>query len=104
MATSDVSITETITGTGAGANILQLRHARETLPRYVQIWGTGTYAGTIQIKAGPPNAGVYGVAQTFVITGSDGFSTVLQCAANEDIITNCSAYTSGTLTVNLRVT
>lgn len=104
MSTSDQSISETFTGTATGSNILECKFGTATTPRYATIIGSGTFEGTIKIMSSAPDAGAFGLVQngTFAITGSDGFSTTVMFADNEDLRIDCSAFTSGQLDVTAR--
>lgn len=104
MTNSTQSVQETFTSATTGSNVLQVRSPTSASPRYITIVGTGTFSGTIKIVSGLPGAGAFGLVQnaTFVITGSDGFSTVIVTGDAEDFRVDCSAYTSGTLNVTAR--
>ena len=83
-----------ITGTGAAADVLQVRGVRPGLPLKATLYITGTFSGTIAVQVSTPGAANYATISSNVVTTPTAVN--LDINTDCDVILNCTAFTSGT--------
>ena len=83
-----------ITGTGAGADTLQVRGVRPGFPLKATLYITGTFSGTVAVQVSTPGAANYATLSSSAVTTPTAVN--LDINTDCDIILNCTAFTSGT--------
>lgn len=90
-----------ITGTGAGADVLQVRGVRPGFPLKATLFITGTFSGTVAVQVGIPSSALYATISSNVVTTPTAVN--LDINVDCDVILNCTAFTSGSGTATLVV-